>query len=141
MGHDRPGDHENWHPWPEEDDMGWRMADFPHPMPTDLEFTDSGDMIIGIRDRYMDTGPSTTEVFRRTAGDILHLKKTGDLKWTYTYDEKAPEHYTGDNLRDIWDEPKSTWDMHTAHLASGASCPRHSPIPAVADISHWPSAV
>ncbi len=102
MGHERPGNHEDWHPWPQDDDLGRFYRDYPHPMPTDIEFTDEGHMVLGIRDRYMDTGPSLTEGFRRTNGDILFLRKTGDLRWEY--DDEAEEHFHDDNLPGVWDE-------------------------------------
>jgi Mg-chelatase subunit ChlD len=95
LDYDR-GRHGRWQPWPEDDDLGWRRATYPHPMLTDIEFDDAGNMILGIRDRYIDTGPSLTEVFRRAPGDILLANKTDTMRWEV--DLSAGEHYAGDNL-------------------------------------------
>ena len=65
-------------------------------MLTDIEFDDAGNMILGLRDRYIDTGPSLTEVFRTAPGDILQLDRTGDMGWAF--DPEADEHYFGDDL-------------------------------------------
>jgi len=92
MGYERGDRHANWQPWPEEDDLGWRRASFPHPTLADIEFTDADDMILGLRDRYIDTGPSLTEVYRRAPGDIVLARKTGARAWTVE-DLAAGEHY------------------------------------------------
>lgn len=102
MGYDRGPRHPEWNPWPEEDDINWRRRTFPHPMLTDIEFDDAGNMILGIRDRWIDTGPSLTEVYRTAPGDLLLARKTGDLTWELDYDE--PEHYSGDGLDPYHDE-------------------------------------
>ena len=81
LGYERGDLHPNWNPWPEDDDRGWRSSQYPHPMLTDIEFNDAGDMILGLRDRYLDTGPSLNEVYRRAPGDILIARKIGDFDW------------------------------------------------------------
>ncbi len=95
LDYDR-GPHERWNPWPEDDNLGRSEQRHPHAMLTDIEFDDAGNMIVGLRDRYIDTGPSLTEYYRVASGDTLLLRKTGDMQWSF--DPGAPEHYSGDAL-------------------------------------------
>jgi hypothetical protein len=98
LGYNR-GMHDPWEPW---HDRGASQRSSPQALLTDIEFDDQGNMIVGIRDRYIDNGPSLTEGFRVTPGDILLLRKSGAMQWTFDFD--APEHYAQDNLRDQHDE-------------------------------------
>ncbi len=95
LGHPRQGNHRDWQPWPEDDDQWWRQSQYPHPILTDIELTDSGDMILGIRDRFIDTGPSLSDVFRRAAGDIILARKVGEREWEVE-DLATEEHYDQD---------------------------------------------
>jgi Mg-chelatase subunit ChlD len=95
LGHARDANHADWRPWPEDDDQGRRQTQFPHPMLTDIEFTATGNMILGLRDRYIDTGPSLTEVFRRAPGDIILARRTGEMTWEVE-DLSSEEHYNQD---------------------------------------------
>jgi len=101
LGYDR-GKHDRWKPWPRRDKLGRQRNHYPHAMLTDIEFDKAGNLIVGLRDRYVDTGPSLTEFYRVAPGDILLLHKTGDMKWEF--DPNAPEHYRQDNLPNVHDE-------------------------------------
>ena len=97
MGYDRGPNTQGWRPWPEDDDQGWRRQEYPLPLLTDIEFNRAGDMILGFRDRYIDTGPSLTEVYRRASGDVVLARKSGTLTWEVE-DLTKGEFYTGDDL-------------------------------------------
>lgn len=97
LGYDRGPLTMGWRPWPEDDDLGWRRQEYPQPLLTDIEFTASGDMVLGFRDRYIDTGPSLTEVYRRASGDIVLARRTSTLEWQ-AEDLAAGEFYRGDGL-------------------------------------------
>ncbi len=106
-GHLRPPDWINggrsiplrWQPWVDVyRTLGDREADFygvfPMPMLSDLELTDTGNLVLGLRDRFVDTTSSqnpgrANEGFGIGFGDILLARAAGD-----TWSEPDPdEHY------------------------------------------------
>jgi Mg-chelatase subunit ChlD len=96
------GRHRRWGPWPRKDDDDWLTVEHPQPLAADIAFDFSGAMILGIRDRFIDTGPSIVQMYRVAPGDILRLAPAGDMTWAL--DVSAPEYYTGDDLTGWHDE-------------------------------------
>ncbi len=94
------GKHPDWNPWPQNDDRGRETKEYPHPLVSDIEFDADGRMILGLRDRWVDTGPSLTEYYRVAAGDVLRLEPDGAGGWllppgthdAYAHDDLAPIH-------------------------------------------------
>jgi hypothetical protein len=101
LNYDR-GRHERWRPWPQVERMDVRQRTYAHPLLTDIEFDAADNMILGLRDRHIDTGPSLTETYRIAPGDILWAPQSGSMQWTF--DPAAPEHFSGDALAGFHDE-------------------------------------
>ncbi len=106
LDYDR-GKHPRWNPWPQNDDKGRETKEYPHPMLVDIEFDAEGNMIVGLRDRWIDTGPSLTEFYRVASGDVIRLEPVeegpgGGRGWEI--DEAATEHYRQDDLPPTHDE-------------------------------------
>ena len=106
LDYDR-GKHPRWNPWPRNDDKGRETKEHPSPMLSDIEFDAEGNMVVGLRDRWIDTGPDLTEYYRVASGDVLKLEPTDDgvdggAGWVI--DVSLPEHYPQDNLDPTHDE-------------------------------------
>ncbi len=94
------GKHPGWNAWPQNDDRGRETKEYPHPVLADIAFDAAGRMILGLRDRWVDTGPSLTEFYRVASGDILRLEPDGAGGWflppgtadAYHADDLAPIH-------------------------------------------------
>ncbi len=96
------GRHEAWNPWPRRENDDWLANEYPQPMLTDIAFDAAGNLIVGLRDRHIDTGPSLAELYRRAPGDVLRLAPEGAMRWGF--DASAPEHYFEDHLDGVHDE-------------------------------------
>ena len=92
-----------WLAWPQSDDRGFRTQEYPHPLLSDIAFDHAGNMVVGLRDRFVDTGPSLTEFYRVASGDVLRLAPDGPDRWVLDPDLPA-EHFVDDDLRPIHDE-------------------------------------
>ena len=103
LDYDR-GKHPAWNPWPRNDDKGRETKEHPQPMLTDIEFDHAGNMLLGLRDRWIDTGPSLNEFYRVASGDLLRLRPEGD-RWVLDPSaDHGSEHYPLDNLDPTHDE-------------------------------------
>ncbi|MFN8421941.1 MAG: vWA domain-containing protein [Anaerolineae bacterium] len=96
------GKHPRWKPWPQNDDRGYQTKEYPHPVLSDIEFDARGRMLLGLRDRWVDTGPSLTEYYRVASGDLLRLEPDGAGRWMLA--PGAHDDYGGDDLPPIHDE-------------------------------------
>ncbi|MCB0217599.1 MAG: VWA domain-containing protein, partial [Chloroflexi bacterium] len=96
------GRHDPWKPWPRREDFSWTHNEYPQAMLTDIAFDAGGNLLVGLRDRHIDTGPSLIELYRRAPGDVLRLDPAGPMRWHF--DPLAPEHYFEDGLAGIHDE-------------------------------------
>lgn len=101
LDYDR-GRHAAWGIWPRRDDDGWDAVEHPQPLLADIAFAADGAMLVGLRDRFIDTGPSLTEMYRVAPGDVLRLAPAGDMRWAFA--AAAPEHYAEDDLEGWHDE-------------------------------------
>lgn len=102
LGYDR-GRQQGWQPWPQNDDRGFRTQEHPHPLLADIAFDHAGNLIVGLRDRFVDTGPSLTEFYRVASGDVLRLSPDGPDR--FVPDPPLPaEHFADDDLQPVHDE-------------------------------------
>ena len=60
-------------PGPARENFEWTDNEYPQAMLTDIVFEADGQMVVGLRDRHIDTGPSIRELYRRAPGDVLRL--------------------------------------------------------------------
>lgn len=103
VGLDYPrGKHPAWNPWPQNDDRGRETKEHPHPIVADIVFDARGRMVLGLRDRWVDTGPSLTEYYRVASGDVLRLEPDGAGGWQLP--PGTADAYHGDDLPPIHDE-------------------------------------